>query len=137
MGQFCCAAAAVSVCPVSRIVEISCEHGRAQRRCLKGIIANNTRYIANFLAFPKASSCDCYFDLMELNAGYLSQNVHNLSALTGTGFHGSFDLSRARRLLLQEPQKLMIDGEFCPDVMSIDIRILPRALACNKRNGVR
>ena len=137
LGQFCYAAAAASVRPVSRIVEISCEHGRAQRKCLKGIIANNTRYIANFLAFPKASCCDGYFDLMELNAGYFSQNVHNLSALTGTSLEGSFNLSRARRtrFVLQEPQELMIDGEFYPDVMSIDIRILPRVLACNKRNG--
>lgn len=65
--------------------------------------------------------------------------THNLSALTGTGFNGSFDLSQARRtrLLLQEPQELMIDGEFYPDVMSIDIRILPRALACNRRTGAR
>jgi diacylglycerol kinase family enzyme len=139
LGQFCYAAAAVSVRPISRIVEISCEHGRVQRKRLKGIIANNTRYVANFLAFPRASCCDGYFDLMELNAGYLSQNVHNLSALTGTSFNGSFDLSRARRtrLLLQEPQELMIDGEFYPDVMSIDIRILPRALACSRRNAAR
>ena len=139
LGQLCYAAAAVSVRPVSRVVEISCEHARPQRKCLKGIIANNTRYIANFLAFPQASYCDGYFDLMELNAGYLSQNVHNLSALTGARFHGSVSLSRTRqtRLQLHEPQDLMIDGEFYPDVMSIEIRILPGALACNKRNGGR
>jgi diacylglycerol kinase (ATP) len=139
LGEFCYAAAAVSVRPVSLIVEISCEHGRARKKHLKGIIANNTRYVANFLAFPNASCCDGYFDLMELNAGYLGQNVHNLSALTGMNFCGPFDLIRARRtrLQLQEPQELMIDGEFYPHVMSIDIRILPGALACNQRGAAR
>lgn len=137
LGQFCYATAAVSIRPVSRVVEISSEHGRPQKRRLNGIIASNTRHIANFLAFPEASCCDGYFDLMELNAGYLGQNVHNLSALTGAHFRGSVNLSRTRRMRLQlhEPQELLIDGEFYPDVMSVDIRILPGALACNTRNG--
>jgi len=137
LGQLCYAAAAASVRPVSYAVEITCEHGHPQRKRLKGIIANNTRYIANFLAFPQASCCDGHFDLMELNAGYLGQNVHNLSALTGARFHGSINLSciRRTRLQLHEPLELMIDGEFYPDVMSVDIRILPGALACDKRNG--
>ena len=139
LGQFCYAAAAVTVRPVSRIVEISCDNGPARKKHLKGVIANNTRFVANFLAFPNASCCDGYFDLMELNAGYAGQNVHNLSALTGTNFCGPFDLIRARRARLQllEPQELMIDGEFYPDVVSIDIRILPGALACNRRDAAR
>lgn len=139
LGQLCYAAAATSVRPVSHVVEISCEHGRPQRKRLKGIIANNTRHIANFLAFPQASCFDGHFELMELNAGYLSQNVHNLSALTGARFHGSMNLSRTRRTRLQlhEPLELMIDGEFYPDVMAVDVRILPGVLSCNKRNGGR
>jgi diacylglycerol kinase family enzyme len=137
LGQFCYAAAAVSIHPVSRTVEISYDHGRPTRKYLKGVIANNTRYVANFLAFPHASCCDGYFDFMELTAGYVGQTVHNLSALTGTNFYRPFDLFRAKRtrLRLQEPQELMIDGEFYRDVISMDIRILPGALACNRRDA--
>jgi diacylglycerol kinase (ATP) len=139
LGQFCYAAAAVSVRPVSRRVEISCEHGRPRRKHLKGLIANNTRYLANFLAFPNASCSDGYFDVMELNAGYIGQSLHNLSALTGAHFRSPFDLIRSRhtRLQLEDPQELMIDGEFYPDVMSVDIRVLPGALACNRGNAAQ
>jgi diacylglycerol kinase (ATP) len=139
LGQFCYAAAAASVRPVSCAVEISCEHGYGRKENLKGVIASNTRYVANFLAFPEASCCDGYFDLMELNAGYFGQILHNLSTLTEKDFRNPFNLIRTRstRLQLQEPQELLIDGEFYPDVVSIDIRILPRALACSRRDAPR
>ena len=136
-GQFCYAAAAILTRPVSCMVEMPLECGRFRKKRVKGIIANNTRHVANFLAFPGASCFDGYFEVLELYAGYLGQIAHNLSALTGTDFYCPFDLVRRRRTRfhVQQPQELMIDGEFHPNVVSVDIRIVPRALACNRRRA--
>lgn len=99
---------------------------------LTGFIANNTRYLANFLAFHHGSCRDGLFEVMEMDAGFLKQTMHNVAALSGTRVYEPYSRMQARsaQLLLETPQELMLDGEFFRDVLSLNIRILPSALAC-------
>jgi diacylglycerol kinase (ATP) len=131
-GKFSYAAAAALVRPVPFDLEISREDGSPQKTSLKFFIANNTRHAANFLVSPGANCRDGFIDLLELDAGFLAQTFHNVSALLGSGLFRRNHLSRAKsiHLRLQEPQELMIDGEILPDIISVRIQILPLALAC-------
>lgn len=133
MGKFCYAAGAPWVRPAPFAIEVSCEAGGTVKKQLTGFIANNTRHMANFRVFPRASYRDGFFDLMELNAGILKQNLHNLSALFGSHFYIPFEPIRTKsvQVRLHQPQELMIDGEFYPRVVSVNVQILAAALACN------
>ena len=99
---------------------------------LKLFIASNTRHIANFRVFPGASCRDGFIDLLELDAGFMGQSIHNLSGLAGSTLFRRNHVSRTKsvELRLQQPQELMIDGEIIPEIVSVRIRILPMALAC-------
>jgi diacylglycerol kinase family enzyme len=100
---------------------------------LTGFVANNTRHVANFLVFPNASFCDGYFEVMEMRSGYLKQTLHNISAFSRTCFYEPCYVTRvlSAQLTLHSPQTLLIDGEILSNVIALNIRILPRALACN------
>jgi diacylglycerol kinase (ATP) len=100
---------------------------------LSGFIANNTRHLANFVGFRKASFCDGQFEVMEMNGGVVKQTAHNLSALSGTGFYEPHPVKQTTtaQVQLEAPQNLMMDGEIVSDVISIRVDILPAALACN------
>jgi diacylglycerol kinase family enzyme len=114
---------------------MSCDGGAAKESEVSGVIASNTRHLANFLAFTKSNCGDGFFELMELNAGFFRQTAHNVSALLGARFYNPSHPVRTQRvhIRLNDPQDLMIDGEFYEDVVSIDIQILPSALACGRR----
>jgi diacylglycerol kinase family enzyme len=133
MGRMSYAAAAAATHP--RHFGARIQYGDAIPRevRLSGFIANNTRYLANFLAFHQASCADGLFEIMEMDAGLAKQAAHNLSALSGTRFYEPYPHVQARtaQLCLETPQDLMIDGEVFPAVLSVDIQILPAALACN------
>jgi diacylglycerol kinase (ATP) len=132
LGKFCYAGAAALVRPVPFDVEISREDGSRKKTSLKFFIANNTRHAANFVVFPGASCRDGFMDLLELDAGFLGQSIHNVSGLLGSSLFRGNQLKRAKsiHLRLEEPQELMIDGEIHPEIVSVGIQILPMALAC-------
>jgi len=135
LGSFCYAASTSTVRPVPFAVETSCGNGIALKRRVSGLIANNTRHLANFLAFPKSNCADGFFELMELSAGFFWQTAHNVSALLGARFYNPCQPVTTQRayVRLDDPQDLMIDGEFYEDTVSIRIQILPSALACSRR----
>jgi diacylglycerol kinase (ATP) len=108
--------------------------GREPREVhLSGFVANNTRHLANFVGFRKASFCDGQFEAMEMNGGVVKQTAHNLSALSGTGFYEPHSIKQTTEIQLQmkAPQDLMMDGEIVPNVISLRVNILPAALSCN------
>jgi diacylglycerol kinase family enzyme len=133
LGKVSYAAAAAAIRP--RHFGARVRHGDANSRevRLSGFIANNTRYLANFLAFHQGSCSDGLFEIMEMEAGLLKQTMHNLSALSGTRIYEPYPSMQARsaHVCLETPQDLLIDGEVFPAVLSFDIQILPAALACN------
>ena len=133
LGRMSYAAAATATRPVRFRAHIRYGDQAPREVRLSGFIANNTRHIANFLAFRQASCCDGHFETMEMDAGVMKQTVHNLSAISRTGIYEPYALMKATnaQLHLDDPHDLMMDGEIVPNVMSIDIRILPSALACN------
>lgn len=135
LGSFCYAASTSRVRPNLFAVEISYGNGIALKKEVSGLIANNTRHLANFLAFPKSDCGDGFFELMELSAGFFRQAAHNASALLGARFYNPCRPVRMQGVCvrLNNPQDLMIDGEFYEDVLSIRIQILPSALACSRR----
>ncbi len=98
---------------------------------LTGIVANNTRHMANFVGVPGGSCGDGAFDILRLSAGYFGQAAHNLSALSRLGFYQPVKPEKARALSveLQRPEWFMIDGELFEDIVSFDVRLLPGALS--------
>jgi diacylglycerol kinase (ATP) len=131
-GPLSYAAATGFVRPASFDIEISREGSRSKKTSLKLFIASNTRHVANFRVFPSASCRDGFIDLLELDANFLGQSIHNVSGLLGSTLFRRNHLSRTKivELRLQQPQELMIDGEIIPEIISVRIRILPMALAC-------
>ena len=133
MGRMSYATAAAAIRP--RHFGARVQYGDAVSRevRLSGFIANNTRYLANFLAFHQGSCSDGLFEIMEMDAGLLKQTTHNLSALSGTRVYEPYPHMQASsaHVRLETPQDLMIDGEVFQAVLSLDIQILPAALACN------
>jgi diacylglycerol kinase (ATP) len=132
-GGMSYAAAAAATLPVHFGARVQYGDGTPRDVRLSGFIANNTRHVANFLAFRHASCSDGRFEIMEMDAGLAKQTMHNLSALSGMGAYEPYVPMHTTnaQLRLDTPQNLMMDGEIVPRVVSIDIRILPSALACN------
>lgn len=134
LGRLSYAAAAAATLPARFGARIQVGDETPRDAQLSGFIANNTRHLANFLAFRQASCSDGLFEIMEMSAGPLKQTMHNLSALSGTGAYEPYSLRQATsaRVQLETPQNLMMDGEIFPQVVSIRIRILPSAIKCNR-----
>ena len=133
MGRMSYAAAAAITRPVHFGAWVQYGDGIEREVRLSGFIANNTRHLANFVAFRRGSCCDGLFEVMEMEAGVVKQTTHNLSALSGMGVYEPYPHTQASGawVRLEAPQNLMLDGEIFPDVVSLDIRILPSALECN------
>jgi diacylglycerol kinase (ATP) len=134
LGRMSYAAAATAIWP--SFFRAHVQYGdRAPRAVrLSGFIANNTRHVANFVAFRQASYCDGRFETMEMDAGLFKQTAHNISALSRTGYYEPYPPSQATcvRLQLESPQNLMMDGEIVANVVALKVNILPAALACNQ-----
>jgi diacylglycerol kinase family enzyme len=136
LGRLCYLAAAVveSACPRSFAIEVSYDGGRSTSRRLNGLIVNNTRHLANFVGFPDAACDDGALDVMELDAGFVRQNLHNLSALCGSRIRcGSQPFrSKAVDVRLAEPSDVMVDGQIYVGVTSLQIAIAPAAVECQR-----
>ena len=132
-GRMSYAAAAAFERPRHFAAQIQYQDGRPREMRLTGFVANNTRHLANFLAFRRGCFSDGFFEIMEMKAGLIKQTLHNISALSGTGAYEPYPYRQARsaEVRLETPLDLMIDGEILADVVSVEIRILPLALVCN------
>ncbi len=133
-GRFCYPVAATIETffqqPVA--LRIAYDGGVAEQKRLTGLLINNTRHAGNFQAFPQASFCDGQLDIMELRAGWIGQNLHNLSVLSQRYFYAPAALNRAKMVgvALERPGVLMIDGELFFDVTDVFVEVAPQALTC-------
>jgi diacylglycerol kinase (ATP) len=138
LGRWCYPVAAtvetVSSKPFS--MHIGYRGNHAEWKELTGLLINNTQHSGNFRAFPCARLDDGLFDVMEMNAGWSGQNMHNLSVLSRTYFYRPAKLTQTSSvsITLKQPHHLMIDGELFPHVTSLDVRIAPQILTCH-HNG--
>jgi diacylglycerol kinase family enzyme len=130
MGTYCYAAAAAFLRPASREVQISEEGCGFTAKHLTGLVANNTRHLANFVALPDACCHDGHFDVMEMSSGFLHQILHNLSALSGLQFYSPVAPRpmTSLNILLKRPEELMIDGELFGNVSSVNVRMRAAAV---------
>lgn len=135
LGRISYAAASAGVRPPRMRVRVQYGRAAASDLCLTGFVANNTRHMASFLAFPNASVSDGLFEIMEMRSGFVQQMLHNVSALSHTGFYQPCSVMQAEtaHLTLEKPQALLIDGEIFHGVVALAIRMLPQALVCNGR----
>jgi len=133
-GKMSYAAAAAATWPSRFSARVQYAGGAPRDVRLSGFIANNTRHLANFVGFRAASFCDGKFDAMEMSGGAVKQTIHNLSALSGTGFYEPHLVKQttAAQVCMETPRDLMMDGEIVPNVITIRVDILPAALACNR-----
>jgi diacylglycerol kinase (ATP) len=139
LGKFCypTAATAKALFQTPFQIQLAYDDGVSELRSLTGLILNNTRHVGNFLAFPQGSVRDNAFDVMELNAGFWRQNLHNLAVLSKTYFYLP-SLSRSARSLLlrlKTPQDLLIDGELYLGVSRARIRVSQKQLTCYQKEG--
>ena len=129
LGRFAYAASAALTRP--RRLTLRARYGEEppQDERLASIIVNNTRHLANFRAFPRASLEDGLLDVLELDAGWAGQMLHNLSVLSGSYFYNPGRELRAAVLELRfgSPQLLMVDGEIIPNVTLCRVRCRPGA----------
>jgi diacylglycerol kinase (ATP) len=132
-GKMSYAAAAAAMPPQHFDACVAYGDGDSREVRLSGFIANNTRHLANFMTFDRASCGDGLFEVMEMDAGLVKQTLHNLSALSGTGAYEPYPNRQTRiaRVRLETAQDLMMDGEIFPGVVAFEVRILPAALECN------
>ncbi|RHX87070.1 diacylglycerol/lipid kinase family protein [Leptospira stimsonii] len=109
---------------------ISYDQFSSERKILTGGILNNSKHVANFVAFPDADLSDGKFDVAELDAGSLKQTVHNLSILSKTYFYDPPNRLKATsaQIEFEIPGLLMVDGEIYGNVMEFSMRVLPKAL---------
>jgi diacylglycerol kinase (ATP) len=130
LGRYCYVAAAACLRPRLFSAEVRYGEGPFEPVRITGFIANNTRHIANFRAFPAASCQDGFFDAMELRRGFLGQTRHNLSVLSGLRYSAAVTAANRVRISLSRPQTLLIDGELLPNISNLEVRVLPKALTC-------
>jgi diacylglycerol kinase family enzyme len=111
------------------------DYGTPCRMQLTGIIIQNTRHAANFEVFPEAILNDGLFDVMELDAGFIKQTLHNLSILSGMHVYRPAVTRRVSSLKIsaEKPQIFMIDGEILFDIKEIEISIASGKLKCHSK----
>lgn len=133
LGRYSYVAAATVTCPSRFKARIQYGDAQAKDLHITGFVANNTRHIASFVAFRRASLCDGQFDTMEMTAGMLCQTLHNASAISGAGAYEpcAFAKTSSATIQLETPQDLVLDGEIFPGVIQVEVKVLPSALACN------
>lgn len=134
LGRFCYPVAATLEALWQKRFAVQFRHSHAPRESywLSGLLINNTRHVANFPAFPNASVQDGMLEVMELNAGFVKQVVHNVSILSRLNFYTPALIRREAFLIadLPSPQELMIDGEIYPEITNLKVEVLPRRLRC-------
>jgi diacylglycerol kinase family enzyme len=103
---------------------------RPQRRT--GIVINNTAHLSNFRGLPDASVRDGLLDVMELDAGWPRQLLHNLAVLAGSRRFGPSALRQAPavRYAFAEPCTVMADGELLRDVVRLEVQCRASAARC-------
>jgi diacylglycerol kinase family enzyme len=124
------AAAGLLTVPCRMELEIGYDGTRPEPRRLRGILVNNTRHVGGFTAIREAQIDDGLADVLELDAGYLSQTLHNLSEVTGLGLwrparHIQF---RTARIRVAEPSLLMLDGELVEAVLAVSLTVRAQLL---------
>jgi diacylglycerol kinase family enzyme len=129
LGSGAYAAAAMLTIPASLVLRLG--HAAHPRR-RTGIVINNTMHLANFRGLPDATVRDGKLDVMELDAGWLRQMLHNLSVLAGSRCFGPAILTQVRgvSVTFDEPCTVMADGELLPDVRRLDVECRPGAVRC-------
>ncbi|MFN0166428.1 MAG: diacylglycerol/lipid kinase family protein [Bryobacteraceae bacterium] len=127
LGVHCYTAAAACARPTTTSVKFLGDS--SVEKPLTGLVINNTRHLASFVALPDSCCRDGYFDVMEMSAGRIRQTLHNLSALSGLQFYNPVNLSGMTQIALElsEPRDLMIDGELFPGVVALRVAIRPAA----------
>ena len=112
--------------------------GLSARALLTGVVVNNTRYLANFHAFPAASLDDGLLDVLEVDADWGPQMLHNASVLSRGHFHDSGRAVRAANIALDfaEPELLMVDGELLHGVRACAITSAPAAARFIRESAV-
>jgi diacylglycerol kinase family enzyme len=125
------AAAGLLTAPQPIGMEISYDGARPELRRLRGILVNNTRHVGGFTAIREALVDDGLADVLELNAGYLSQTLHNLSEVTGLGLwrparHVQF---RTAEIRVAEPSLLMLEVELVEAVLAVSLTVRPQLLS--------
>lgn len=134
-GTCCYLAAALveSVRPARFEIDVSYDGFPMQTRSLTGFIANNTRHLANFVGFPDAACDDGWFDVVELDAGFAKQTLHNLSALRGSRSPAARPFRcQTIEARLAEPARVMVDGQIYSGVTGLSMRVAPAALECHR-----
>lgn len=104
--------------------------GHSRRRT--GIVINNTRHLANFRGLPDADVHDGKLDVMELDAGWWRQLLHNSAVLAGCRCFGPRRLTQVREVnvTFDEPCTVMLDGELWPRVAQLAVACRPGAVRC-------
>lgn len=130
LGRLSYAAAGLVTVPRMRMIEIAYDGAPPERKTLMGILVNNTRHVGGFTAIREAQIDDGLVDVLELNAGYMSQTAHNLSEVAGLGLwrparHVQF---RRASIRVETPSLLMLDGELMDGILAVDLVVLPGAL---------
>lgn len=124
------AAAGLLTVPCRMELEIGYDGDPPAPRRLRGILVNSTRHVGGFTAIREALVDDGVADVLELDAGYLSQTLHNFSEVTGLGLwrparHVQF---RTAEIRAAEPSMLMLDGELVEDVVGVGLAVRAKSL---------
>jgi diacylglycerol kinase family enzyme len=137
LGHYAYTPAAVLTRPRHTVMTLAYGTEAMQRRKLTGIVINNTRYLANFLVFPRASLSDGLVDVLESRVGWTGQCLHNLSILTRRNFYDPVRRCQTPKLhiCLDKPGSLMIDGERFNAVSELRVRCLAAAALFQQGSG--
>lgn len=136
-GKLSYGMAAACVVPRFRRMHVSYSGEESAEKRLTGFLASNTCHAANFAAFPDACCHDGSFEAMELAAGFAGQSLHTVSTLSRLQFYGPPARGNLTRVSVacEDPGELLVDGELYPDVVSVELQVLPAALACASNRG--
>jgi diacylglycerol kinase family enzyme len=118
--------------PRARSMTVRYGAAPAERKQVTGFLISNTRHAACFVPFPEADCTDGVFEAMELSAGVVRQSLHSLSTLSGKSLFvppTRIGLTEAR-LTMDTPETLLVDGELFPEVVSLEVQVLPAARTC-------
>jgi diacylglycerol kinase (ATP) len=113
-------------------LSLSLDGGPFERRSLSNIVVNNTCHAGNFPAFPRADLSDGKFDVHLTRAGAGLQLVYDLTALARTQALAPVPSFTARCLAcrLEQPQRLMLDGELWELVTEVHFQVDSRQAQC-------
>ncbi len=130
LGRLSYAAAGLLTLPKAIRLEIAYDGAPLELKTLKGVHINNTRHAGGFTAIREAQLDDGLIDVLELNAGYLSQTAHNFSEVTGLGLWRPARHVQIRQATIraEAPSMLMLDGELVSGIVAVELKVLPGAL---------